>query len=94
VVGVKREIELARTRERRTDELAAEATYARERFDLYKARAYGPRMTSPARMRELQRDLELADLRLRRAQEAPDPDSGEEPDAAASGHEAEPSSGG
>lgn len=76
---MKRAIELARARDSRTEELAAEATYAQERYDLYKARAYGPRMTSPARMRELQKAVELADVRLRRAQEAPDPDSGNEP---------------
>lgn len=75
---MKKEIELARARDRRTEELAAEATYARERYDLYKARAYGPRMTSPARMRELERGVELADLRLRRAQEAPGPEAADE----------------
>lgn len=47
------------------DELQAQAQYARQRYDLYKARAYGPRLTSPARMRELERDASLAEARLR-----------------------------
>lgn len=82
---MKKAIELARSRERRTEELAAEARYARERYDLYKAKAYGPRMTSPARLRTLQHAAEAAELRLRRAQEAPDPSLGADlpaPDAA------------
>jgi hypothetical protein len=49
------------------EELEAEARYARERYDLYRAKAYGPRPTSPARLRELQRIHETADARLRRA---------------------------
>jgi hypothetical protein len=53
----------------RIDELAAEARYARERFDLYRAKMYGPRPTSPARMRELERTAEGAEERLRRARE-------------------------
>jgi hypothetical protein len=51
----------------RVDELAAEARYARERADLYRAKTYGSRPTSPARMRELQREAEGAEERLRRA---------------------------
>jgi hypothetical protein len=53
----------------RIDELAAEARYARERLDLYRAKMYGPRPTSPARMRELERTAEGAEERLRRARE-------------------------
>jgi hypothetical protein len=68
---MKSEIELARAREERSSQLAAEARYARERFDLYKAKAYGPRMTSPARLRELERNSELAEQRLRNFQESP-----------------------
>ena len=49
----------------RLDELQAQAQYARQRYDLYKARAYGPRLTTPARMRELERDASLAEARLR-----------------------------
>ena len=44
-----------------------EARYARERYQLYKAKAYGPRPTSPARLRELERACQLAQDRLRRA---------------------------
>ena len=52
----------------RLDDLRAEARYARERFQLYKARAYGGRLTSPARLRELQRTSEAAEARLQAAQ--------------------------
>ncbi len=50
------------------DDLAAEARYARERYQLYKAKAYGPRPTSAARLRELQLAFERADERLRAAE--------------------------
>jgi hypothetical protein len=53
----------------RIDELEAEARYARQRLDLYRAKTYGPRPTSPARMRELERTAEGAEERLRRARE-------------------------
>jgi hypothetical protein len=49
--------------------LEAEARYARERYDLYRAKAYGPRPTSMARLRELQRVHEGAEARLKRARE-------------------------
>lgn len=75
---MKNAIALARARESRTDELAAAATDARERYDLYKARAHGPRMTSPAKIRELEHAIELADTRLMRAQQAPDPNAPED----------------
>ena len=52
------------------DTLEAEARYARERYELYKAKTYGPRPTSLARLRELQRIHEGADGRLRRARQA------------------------
>jgi hypothetical protein len=51
----------------RIDDLEAEARYARQRADLYRAKTYGPRPTSPARMRELERTAEGAEERLRRA---------------------------
>jgi ABC-type iron transport system FetAB ATPase subunit len=61
----------------RLDELRAQAQYARQRRDLYKAKAYGPRMTSPVRMRELEREheralaaLEFAELEARRELES------------------------
>jgi hypothetical protein len=50
--------------------LEAEARYARERYQLYRARAYGPRPTNMARLRELQRIHEGAEARLRRARQA------------------------
>lgn len=52
------------------EDLQAEARYARERYDLYKAKMYGPRPTSEARLRELERALKGAEANLRRAREA------------------------
>jgi hypothetical protein len=52
------------------EELRAEARYARERYDLYRAKAYGSRPTSETRMRELERVCRSAEDRLRRAEEA------------------------
>lgn len=49
------------------EELEAEARYHRERFDLYKAKAYGPKLTSDARLKELERRHQGAESRLRRA---------------------------
>jgi hypothetical protein len=62
----------------RIEDLEAEARYARQRADLYRAKTYGPRASSPARMRELERVAEGAEERLRAARErerraAPDP---------------------
>jgi hypothetical protein len=48
-------------------ELEAEARYARERYQLYKARAYGSRLTSARRLRELEQRSKLAKRRLERA---------------------------
>jgi hypothetical protein len=50
------------------DELRAQARHARQGYDLYKARAYGQRPTSPARLRELQRVSEQAEARLSAAE--------------------------
>jgi hypothetical protein len=50
------------------DDLRAQAQYARERYQLYKARTYGQRATSPARLRELERACERAETRLRAAE--------------------------
>jgi hypothetical protein len=50
------------------DDLRAQARYARERYQLYKAKAYGQRATSPARLRELERACEQAEARLRAAE--------------------------
>jgi hypothetical protein len=50
------------------DELRAQALHARQRLDLYKARAYGMRATSPVRMRELERASERAAASLNTAE--------------------------
>jgi hypothetical protein len=46
------------------DDLRSQAKYARERYQLYKAKAYGQQPTSSARLRELQRACEQAEARL------------------------------
>jgi hypothetical protein len=51
----------------RLAELKAEARYARERYQLYRAKAYGPRLTSSGRLGELERQSKLAKSRLDRA---------------------------
>jgi hypothetical protein len=50
------------------DDLRARARYARERYQLYRAKGFGPRETSAARLRELQRESERAESRLRAAE--------------------------
>lgn len=52
---------------RRLRELEAEARHARERYDLYRAKMYGPRPTDPAEFRELERIYRAAADRLRHA---------------------------
>jgi len=52
---------------RRIEELRAEATYHSERYELYKAKMYGPRPASGVRLRELERRSLGADTRLRHA---------------------------
>ena len=47
--------------------LQADARYARERYQLYKARTYGPRQSDPTRLAELERVCLRAETRLRRA---------------------------
>ena len=49
------------------DDLRAQAKYARERYQLYKAKSFGGRLTSPVRLRELQRSYEQAEARLHAA---------------------------
>ena len=51
----------------RLEELRAETRHRREQRDLYKAKMYGPRATSMARMRELERRLVSAEGILSRA---------------------------
>ncbi|HEX6460279.1 MAG TPA: hypothetical protein VF032_15265 [Thermoleophilaceae bacterium] len=52
------------------DDLRVQARYARERYQLYKAKAYGQRATSPVRLRELERAWQQAEARLRAAEAA------------------------
>jgi hypothetical protein len=52
--------------------LEAEARYARERYQLYRARAFGSRPTDPGRMRDLERACQRAATRLRRARTVPE----------------------
>jgi hypothetical protein len=49
------------------EQLEAEARHHRERFDLYRARAFSAKPTSLARLRELERIAATADARLRHA---------------------------
>jgi hypothetical protein len=51
----------------RIAELTDEARYHRERYDLYRAKTYGPRATSPTRLRDLSRASSAAEERLRAA---------------------------
>jgi hypothetical protein len=60
---------MASSEAERIEDLEAEARYARQRADLYRAKTYGPRATSPARMRELERTADGAEERLRTARE-------------------------
>jgi hypothetical protein len=58
------------TAEQRIADLEVEARYHRQRYDLYRARMYGPRPTRPARLRELEQAHHAAEERLRHAREA------------------------
>jgi hypothetical protein len=53
----------------RIEDLQTEARYHRERYDLYRAKMYGARPTTMARLRELERAHHGAAARLRRAQQ-------------------------
>jgi hypothetical protein len=53
----------------RLDQLRAEANYHRQRLDLYRARLYGARAGTLARLEEFQRASDTAAERLRRARE-------------------------
>jgi hypothetical protein len=56
-----------RERAMRVQDLEREDRYHRERYALYRAKVYGPRATSPARLRALKLASEAAERRLRRA---------------------------
>jgi hypothetical protein len=51
------------------DDLRVDARYHRERRDLYRAKVYGPRPTSPIQLNELERAYILSASRLRRAEQ-------------------------
>jgi hypothetical protein len=57
----------------RLEQLAAEARYHRQRLDLYRARLYGGRAVSLARLEEFERASDDAAARLRQAREAASP---------------------
>jgi hypothetical protein len=57
----------------RLDQLRAEANYHRQRLDLYRARLYGGRAVSLARLEEFQRASDTAAERLRRARDNASP---------------------
>jgi hypothetical protein len=63
------EREEARLSEEHLEDLRAKARFARERYQLYKAKEYGPRPTSPVRLRELQQADERASARVRAAED-------------------------
>jgi hypothetical protein len=80
------------TSSRRLEELRAEARYHRERCDIYRAKAYGPRATSPFRLKELERVSVFAEARLRRAQQEQQADAERRRGhGAQAGHEAQAS---
>jgi hypothetical protein len=54
--------------DRQLESLRIQARYWRERRDLYRAKTYSARPTSPARLRELESTAREADVRLRRAE--------------------------
>ena len=54
-------------------ELEAQARHAQERYRLYRAKAYGPRLTSTGHLRQLEREVKLAENRLDRAKADRDP---------------------
>lgn len=60
----------ARDQRNELERLRDEARYRRERLDLYRARLYGGRASSQAKLRELERASGGADDRLRRAEAA------------------------
>ena len=51
----------------RIEQIKAELDYLRQKRDLYRAKSYGPRETSPERMRELDRAVAQAEERLANA---------------------------
>ena len=62
------EAAISPTHDQHLERLRAELDYLRERRDLYRAKVYGPRPARLARLRELEREYELAESRLHRAE--------------------------
>jgi hypothetical protein len=62
----------AQVTSRRLEELKAEAKYAHDRYRLYRAKVHAPGLTSPGRLRKLERASNMADAMLRRAQSEPE----------------------
>ena len=60
----------------RVEELRARARFDRQRFDLYRARAYGLRPVDPARLRELERSADASAARLAHALAGREPGPG------------------
>ena len=52
------------------EDLRAQARYAHNRRDLYRAKVHGPRPVIPGRLQELERAAQIADDRLKRAEDA------------------------
>jgi hypothetical protein len=63
-------VDAAREKRNELEWLRDEARYRRERLELYRARMYGGRAGSQAKLRELQRASDGAAARLRRAEAA------------------------
>ena len=57
------------------EQLAAEARYHRQRYDLYRAKMYALRPSTQRRLRELRRASEAAETRLAAAKATREPDS-------------------
>jgi hypothetical protein len=57
--------------------LRAERDHLRQRLDLYRAKVYGPRPTRLSRLHELEREYELAESHLQRAERERDASSPE-----------------
>jgi hypothetical protein len=66
------ESDTAQTSSRRLEELEAEARHARDRYRLYRAKLHSPRLTSPGRLRGLERASSMAEGMLRRAKSEPE----------------------
>jgi hypothetical protein len=57
------------------EDLRLEARYRRERYDLFRAKAYGGRLVIPGRLAELERAALGAEARLKRAEARGRPDA-------------------